>query len=292
MIRSMTGYGRGESILDDKKFIVELRSLNHRYSDINIRIPRNINFLEEKVRNFLKCKISRGKIDVFISFESNLQDNVEISLNETLVDAYINELNKIKLKSGVIDDISVSLIAKFPDVIMVTQKEEDEDFLWNLLKQALDKALDAFIFMREKEGEKLKQDLLYKISECEKYLENIKKRSPYVVKEYREKLEKRIEEILPNNSLDQNRIMEEVVLFAEKCSIDEEVIRLGSHIDQFREILNTEDVVGRKLDFLVQEMNREVNTIGTKANDLSITRFVIELKSEIEKIREQIQNIE
>lgn len=292
MIRSMTGYGQGEAVWGEKKFTVEIRSVNHRYSDINIRIPRMMNSLEDNVRAFLKDKVSRGKIDVFISFESTSKDDYEILLNEPLIDAYIKELNKIKARSGVIDDISVSFIAKFPDIITVNKKEEDKDTLWNLLEKALNEGFNAFIFMREKEGQKLKQDLLNKALNCEEYLSRIKERSSYVVKEYKIKLQKRLDEILPNHSFDENRIAEEVALFADRCSIDEEIVRFESHIAQLREILNTEDVVGRKLDFLVQEMNREINTIGSKANDLTITRSVVELKSEIEKIREQIQNLE
>lgn len=292
MIRSMTGYGQGEAASKEKKFTVEIRSVNHRYIDINIRIPRIMNYLEENVKAFLKDKVSRGKIDVFISFESNSIDDFEISLNEALADAYIKELNKIKEMNNVIDDISVSLIAKFPDIITVNKKEEDKDLLWSILKEALNEALNAFIFMREKEGNQLQKDLLGKTINLEEYLHMIKERSPYLVKEYKVKLEKRLQEILPNHSLDENRIAAEVALFSDKCSIDEEIVRLESHISQLREILNKEDVVGRKLDFLAQEMNREVNTIGSKANDLQITRSVVELKSEIEKIREQIQNLE
>mgnify|MGYP001157981269 FL=1 len=292
MIRSMTGYGLGEAVLHGKKFTVEIRSVNHRYSDINIRMPRTMNYLEENVKNFLKDKISRGKIDVFITFESTAEDDYEISLNESLANAYIKVLKTIKEKHDVIDDISVSLIAKFPDVITINKKEDDKDFLWSLLEKALIEAFNAFILMREKEGYKLQKDLLEKSMKLEEHLSAIKERSPYLVQDYKVKLEKRLQEILPNHTLDENRIALEVALFADKCSIDEEIVRLDSHITQLRDILTTEDVVGRKLDFLAQEMNREVNTIGSKANDLQITHSVVELKSEIEKIREQIQNLE
>ncbi|HHW66759.1 MAG: hypothetical protein PWP07_1915 [Epulopiscium sp.] len=292
MIRSMTGYGLGEAVLNGKKFTVEIRSVNHRYSDINIRMPRTMNYLEENVKNFLKDRISRGKIDVFISFESTSGDDYEISLNESLAEAYVKALKKIKENNDVIDDISVSLISKFPDVITINKKEDDKDFLWGLLEKSLIEAFNAFILMREKEGSKLQKDLLEKSLKLEEHLSVIKERSPYLVQEYKIKLEKRLQEILPNHSLDENRIAVEVALFADKCSIDEEIVRLESHISQFRDIITTEDVVGRKLDFLAQEMNREVNTIGSKANDLQITHSVVELKSEIEKIREQIQNLE
>lgn len=292
MIRSMTGYGQGKVVLDERKFTVEIRSVNHRYSDINVRMPRGINFLEEKVKKFIKDRVSRGKIDVFISFESTSRDDFEISLNENLLDAYIEQLNIIKDKANVIDDISVSLLAKFPDIIVVNKKNEDQDRLWNLLEQALSQAFQSFVTMREKEGEVLMQNLLTKGKACEDYLIQIKKRSPYLVQEYKNKLEKRLEELLSTRSIDENRMASEVALFADHCCIDEEIVRLESHINQFQDILKNEEIVGRKLDFLAQEMNREVNTIGSKANDLQITRGVLELKSEIEKIREQIQNLE
>ena len=281
----MTGYGLGEAVINGKKFTVEIRSVNHRYSDINIRMPRTMNYLEENVKNFLKDKISRGKIDVFISFESTAGDDYEISLNESLAEAYIKVLKTIKEKHDVIDDISVSLVSKFPDVISINKKEDDKDFLWSLLEKALLEACNAFILMREKEGNKLQKDLLEKSVKLEEYLSAIKERSPYLVQDYKIKLEKRLHEILPNHTLDENRIAMEVALFADKCSIDEEIVRLDSHITQLRDILTTEEVVGRKLDFLAQEMNREVNTIGSKANDLQITHSVVELKSEIENKR-------
>jgi len=288
----MTGYGQGEIVFNDRKLSVEMRSVNHRYNDINIRIPRIINSLEDNVRTFIKDRISRGKVDVFVSFETDLGDDLDVSLNEELVAAYINQLKRIKDNYDIIDDISVSLVAKFPDVIVINKKEQDKDVLWGFLEAALNQAFSSFIAMREKEGEILKQDIFLKADLCKKYLDKIKERSPDLVKEYKLKLEKRIQEIIPSHSIDENRIAGEVALFADRCSIDEEIVRLESHIHQLREILNTEEVVGRKLDFLAQEMNREVNTIGSKANDIEITKAIVELKSEIEKIREQIQNLE
>jgi len=292
MIRSMTGYGQGKLISDDRKFTVEIRSVNHRYNDINVRLPRTLNYLEDKIRTFIKERVSRGKIDVFVSFETTSKDDFEVYLNENLLDAYLEQLNIIKNKSTVIDDISVSLLARFPEVIIVNKKEDDKDILWQLLEEALKEAFNDFLAMREKEGENLKEDLLAKLKVCENYLAKIKERSPNLAEEYKNKLEKRLQELLPDHSIDENRLAMEIAIFADHCSIDEEIVRLESHINQFRNILNHEEIVGRKLDFLVQEMNREVNTIGSKANDLQISQNVIELKSEIEKIREQIQNLE
>ncbi|HOQ15902.1 MAG: YicC family protein [Epulopiscium sp.] len=292
MIRSMTGYGQGKLISDDRKFTVEIRSVNHRYNDINVRLPRTLNYLEDKIRTFIKERVSRGKIDVFVSFETTSKDDFEVYLNENLLDAYLEQLNIIKNKSTVIDDISVSLLARFPEVIIVNKKEDDKDILWQLLEEALKEAFNDFLAMREKEGENLKEDLLAKLKVCENYLAKIKERSPNLAEEYKNKLEKRLQELLPDHSIDENRLAMEIAIFADHCSIDEEIVRLESHINQFRNILNHEEIVGRKLDFLVQEMNREVNTIGSKANDLQISQSVIELKSEIEKIREQIQNLE
>lgn len=292
MIRSMTGYGQGKLISDDRKFTVEIRSVNHRYNDINVRLPRTLNYLEDKIRTFIKERVSRGKIDVFVSFETTSKDDFEVYLNENLLDAYLEQLNIIKNKSTVIDDISVSLLARFPEVIIVNKKEDDKDILWQLLEEALKEAFNDFLAMREKEGKNLKEDLLAKLKVCENYLAKIKERSPNLAEEYKNKLEKRLQELLPDHSIDENRLAMEIAIFADHCSIDEEIVRLESHINQFRNILNHEEIVGRKLDFLVQEMNREVNTIGSKANDLQISQNVIELKSEIEKIREQIQNLE
>jgi len=288
----MTGYGQGKLISDDRKFTVEIRSVNHRYNDINVRLPRTLNYLEDKIRTFIKERVSRGKIDVFVSFETTSKDDFEVYLNENLLDAYLEQLNIIKNKSTVIDDISVSLLARFPEVIIVNKKEDDKDILWQLLEEALKEAFNNFLAMREKEGENLKEDLLAKLKVCENYLAKIKERSPNLAEEYKNKLEKRLQELLPDHSIDENRLAMEIAIFADHCSIDEEIVRLESHINQFRNILNHEEIVGRKLDFLVQEMNREVNTIGSKANDLQISQSVIELKSEIEKIREQIQNLE
>ncbi len=292
MIRSMTGFGRGGAQGDGKEFLVEIKTVNHRYSDIFIKMPRQISFLEDKVREEIGKIIFRGKIDVYISYSDYGENSKNVLLDESLVKAYLDALEQLRDKFGVKDDITVSLISRFPDVLKVDKAEEDEEKVWQLLKAALDEALQSLVAMREAEGNELKNNLLEKASCIESIIDEIALRSPEVVKEYKQKLENRIKELLEQQNIDENRIAMEVAIFADRCSIDEELIRLGSHISQMKETLSMDQPVGRKLDFLVQEMNREINTIGSKANDLSIARHVIELKSEVEKIREQVQNIE
>ena len=288
----MTGFGRGRYTDEGKDILVEIKSVNHRYSDIFTKLPRTLSFLEDKIRDLISKRIYRGKIDVFISYEDHSEKAREVLLDEHLTMAYVNAVEKIKEKFNLADDISVSLISRFPDVLRVEKCEENEEEIWNMVKEALEAALDSLIKMREEEGQKLKLSLLEKASYFEKLLDEVKNRAPEVVKEYKAKLELRISDLLEQKIIDENRLAAEVALFADRCSIDEEIVRLESHISQLRNILNEGEAVGRKLDFLVQELNREVNTIGSKANDLFITKNVVEMKSELEKIREQIQNIE
>lgn len=292
MMRSMTGFGRGENGDQNRKFSVEIKSVNHRYNDITIKLPRTMNFLEERARKALQAYIFRGKTDVYILFESYSQNDIQIILNEPLADAYVGQLRQIQQRYGLQDEITLSLVAKFPDIISVEKTVEDEEQLWSLLQPALESAVQEFVSMREREGEALKQDLIKKLSNIETLVEEITLRAPFVVLEYKERLQTRLREWMEGKDIDEARLMTEVTIFADRCSIDEELIRLRSHISQLRKILDTKDSVGRKLDFLIQEMNREANTIGSKANDLMITQSTIEVKSEIEKIREQVQNIE
>lgn len=292
MIRSMTGFGRGEAQSQGREFLVEIKSVNHRYCDIFIKIPKHLSFLEDKVREAIGKSMSRGKIDVYVSYENRGEDSKTLSLDEPLAKAYIKTAELLRDKFNLKDDISVSLVSKFPDIVKIEKADEDEEILSSLLNAALDKAIQSLIVMRENEGSELKNSLLEKINNVENIIKDISVRAPEVVREYKQKLETRIKELLEQQTIDENRIAMEVAVFADRCSIDEEIVRLGSHIIQFREALKLDIPVGRKLDFVVQEMNREVNTIGSKANDLSITKNVIEIKSEIEKIREQIQNIE
>lgn len=293
MVRSMTGFGRGTYSENGKEFSVEIKSVNHRYIDFYIKLPRQVGFLEEKVREVASKSLFRGKIDIFISFEDHSDDSRSVTLDEALASAYIQAAQKLKDKYNLMDDISVSLISKFPDVLRIEKNEDDEQQLWNALNEALLLATSSLVQMREKEGTELRASLLQKADYMEEIITQIASRSPEVVTEYKLKLENRIKELLNQQTIDENRIAMEVAIFADRCGIDEELVRLGSHLIQLRDILSTEkQPVGRKLDFLVQEINREINTIGSKSNDIIITKNVLELKSESEKIREQIQNIE
>ncbi|MCX8131008.1 MAG: YicC family protein [Clostridia bacterium] len=292
MIKSMTGFGRGEYQEEGKEFLVEIKTVNHRYSDIFVKMPRQISFLEDKVREIVGKSISRGKVDVYISYEDYSDDSKNVLFDEPLAKTYIKALETLREKYNLKDDITVSLVARFPDVLRVEKNEEDGEKIWLLLKKALEKAVESLLVMRQNEGKELKNNLLERANYIEEILKKITERSPNVVKEYRIKLENRLKELLEQQTVDESRMATEVAIFADRCSIDEEIVRLGSHISQLREALNMEQPVGRKLDFLIQEMNREINTIGSKANDLVITKHVVEIKSELEKVREQIQNIE
>lgn len=292
MIKSMTGFGRGISQANGKEFVVEIKTVNHRYMDIFTKIPRQISFIEDRMRELVGKYISRGKIDIYVSYDDMGEESKTVILDEMLAKAYIDAIGLLKQKFQLNEEISVSLISRFPDVLRVEKVDENEDEIWQILKSALEGALEALVAMRLKEGAEIRNSLLEKADFIEKTVKQIKERSPDIVKEYKAKLESRINELMEQQSVDESRLAVEVAFFADRCSIDEEIVRLGSHISQLRDTLNSDQPVGRKLDFLLQEMNREVNTIGSKANDLSITRSVIELKSELEKIREQIQNIE
>ena len=292
MIRSMTGFGRCENEADGRKFSVEIKSVNHRYNDISIRLPRTMNYLEDKIRKTLMKKIMRGKTDVFINFETFSEDDVNIKVNEALAKAYCEKLDFLRNTFGLTGNNTLDLVAKFPDVITVEKLEEDEDTIWNTLLPALEGALDNFIAMREREGEALKTDILKKADTIAEFVAKIRERAPLVAEDYRAKLTARLSELLSEPEIDEQRILTEVTVFADRACIDEEITRLESHISQLREIFCKDEPIGRKLDFLIQEMNREANTIASKSNDITITQITIELKSEIEKIREQIQNIE
>lgn len=292
MARSMTGYGRGENSAHDRKFIVEIKSVNHRYNDISIKLPRSMNSLEDKIRKILMKSIFRGKTDVYINFETFSTDDIVVKLDEVLADAYVEKLNILKEKYGIASDDALGLIARFPDIISVEKAQEDESVIWDTLEPALNQAIEKFVLMRTIEGEALKKDIIKKAEHIIDMVKKIKERSPIVVKEYKEKLETRLNELLGDVKIDEQRLATEVAIIADKGCVDEELTRLESHFVQLNSILENEDLVGRKLDFLVQEMNREANTTASKSNDIEITRLTIELKSEIEKIREQIQNLE
>jgi len=292
MIRSMTGYGYYKYQDELVSMDVEIKTVNHRYCDVYIRMPRQLSCFEDKVRSLIMSRVFRGKVDVFINWE-NLGEGVKkVILDKNLALEYYNAMRELAEELQLRDDVSSLALARFPEILRIEKKEENSDEVWSVLEHAVNKALDLLIEMREAEGEKLKASLVEICKNIENYRLRIKEREPLVVAEYKEKLSGRIQELMTNDVVDQSRLAMEVAIFADKCGINEELVRLKSHIDQFLEIMNTEGPTGRKLDFLLQEMNREVNTIGAKANDLDITKNVIELKSEIEKIREQVQNVE
>ena len=293
MAISMTGFGRGEYKDDNYYFLVECKTINHKYCDINIRLPRKISFLEDKARNFVKNYIKRGRVDIYIKLDLLGSEDVNLKFDETLANQYVNILREIRDKFDLADDISVMNVAKFPDIIKTEEKEEDEDLLWSMLSKALGETLTKLKEMRSEEGQKLAQDVLERCDILQNTIEEIENNSYNVVIDYKEKLNNRINEILDNPSLiDENRLAQEVAIYADKSSITEEIVRFKSHIGQLRSTIVKDESIGRKIDFLIQEMNRETNTIGSKSSDLNITNLVVEIKSELEKIREQIQNIE
>lgn len=289
----MTGYGKGEYENDSYKFKVEIKSVNHRYIDINIKAPRQITYLEEDIKKMVKKDLSRGKVDIFISLEYLSESQIDIKMDSNLVDSYYNILEDLIKNLNLKDSISLTNILNMPDIIKTKRKDIDGDIAWQVLEKTLSIALEEISCMRKKEGKELEQDILEKLDIIEEHVKIIEGRAPELVIEYKKKLNDRINELIDNNTvLDEERLNNEVAFFADKASIDEELVRLRSHIKQLRLILGEQNPIGRKLDFLIQEFNREINTIGSKSNDVLITRYVVELKSEIEKIREQIQNIE
>ena len=292
MIKSMTGYGRYSDSIDGFEISFEIRSVNNRYLDTNIRLPRIYGYLEEKIKKAIQKKAARGKVDAFLTVERPAGETAEIVLDEALAAQYVGALRKIAANHGLRDDISVSSVARFSDIFSKKVKEDDEDAVWNAVESVVEKALDAFLAMREKEGENLFRDLDARLDKMEQILEKIKAHSATALSEYREKLETRLKEYLADTQIDESRLLTEVGIIADKIDTGEEITRLGSHIDQFRKLIRQDTPSGRTMDFLTQELNREVNTIGSKCSQLEVTSLVIEAKNEIERIREQIQNLE
>lgn len=292
MIKSMTGYGRSQMILNGRDILVEIRSVNHRYYEYNSRIPRSYNYIDEKLKVLLKSKISRGKVDVSVSINNIEGRDTEVAINKGVAEGYINALRGVADELCVADDLTLSNLLRLPDVFIVQKAVDDEDEVWADVAKVADEALARFVAMRETEGEKMRSDVLQKSDFILDMVAKVEELSPQTVENYRERLYKKLSEILENKDIDQQRIVTEAAIFSEKIAVDEETVRLRSHISQFRELVNSDESIGRKLDFIVQEMNREVNTIGSKAQDLNITRVVVDMKAELEKIREQIQNIE
>lgn len=294
MIKSMTGFGRAVEILNGKSITVEIRSVNHRYYEVSCRIPRAYSFAEEKLKNLLKGRISRGKVEVSVlvqNTESSTSDE-KIIMNREIVKAYVDALREVKDEFSLVDDLSLSAVMRLPDAFTVVKAEQDEDQMWADLEKTASEALDNFIAMRENEGGRMKADISERLKTIESNVAFVEERSPKIVEDYRKRLYDRMCEVLEGKSVDEGRILLEAGIFSEKTAVDEETVRLRSHIAQFRELLESREPIGRKLDFLVQEMNRETNTIGSKVQDIEVTKIVVDQKSEIEKIREQIQNIE
>ena len=292
MIRSMTGFGRGTLEEDGKSFVIEIKSVNHRYFDLNVKMPRTLISLEDRIRKAINEKVNRGKIDVFITQNTYEKEEIIAKFNKNIADSYVRCLEEIRSTYVVRDDISVSLIAKFPEVISLQKNSEEVELIWESLVIPLKEALELLVEMREKEGLKLKEDMVKRCNNVRKLLEGVEFRAPQVAKEYKNKLEQRIKDMFNDSRIDENRIAMEVAIFVDKSNVDEEIVRLDSHIKQMIYTLNLNEAVGRKLDFIIQEMNREANTISSKASDLELVNIVIDIKNEIEKIREQAQNVE
>ncbi|WP_240663004.1 YicC/YloC family endoribonuclease [Acidilutibacter cellobiosedens] len=293
MIKSMTGFGRGESSDGIHSFTVEIKTLNHRYNDIVIKMPKHIGYLEERVKKIIKKYIIRGRVEVYINLEYINETNVDINVDIPLAKSYKSALERVAEELNIEEKITLDNIVSIPEIIKIQRKEEDEEVIWNCLKPAVEDAVDYIMNMRIKEGEELKKDVLLKINNFKEIIKSIEKKAPFIVNEYKEGLRKRVSELLGDEfNLDEEKLMNEVVFFADKSNINEEIVRLYSHINQFESSLELNESVGRKLDFLIQEMNREINTIGSKVNDIEVNSCVVEAKSELEKIREQVQNFE
>lgn len=292
MIRSMTGFGRAEEVLNGRDITVEIRAVNHRYYEFSCRLPRSMNFAEERIKSFLAGRISRGKVEVSVIVQNVTAVSEKITVNREIIADYVTALREIKDEFDLTDDLSLSSVMRIPDAFTVVKAETDEEQLWKDIYSVLEQALDNFVRMRETEGAKMRADILSRLCVIEKYVGFVEERSPKIVEDYRKRLFDRMSEVLDGKNIDESRILLEVGIFSEKTAVDEETVRLRSHISQLREMLESSEPVGRKLDFLVQEMNRETNTIGSKVQDIEVTRVVVDQKSEIEKIREQIQNIE
>lgn len=292
MIKSMTGFGRCEISEENRKFTVEMKSVNHRFLDMNLKMPKKLNFFEATIRTLLKDYIQRGKVDIFITYEDFNENNVNIKYNKELAGEYYKYLCQMAEDFSLDNDIRVSSLSRYPEVFAMEEMEIDEEGIWKSLEKALRGAAEGFVETRIKEGEKLRDDLIGKLDEMLQVVDLIEARSPQILKEYKERLTAKVQELLEDTKVDETRLLTEVTIFADKVCVDEEIVRLRSHITTTKETLLAGGSMGRKLDFIAQEMNREANTILSKANDLEISNHAITLKTEIEKVREQIQNIE
>ena len=292
MIKSMTGFGRSEIVKGNRKISVEIKSVNHRYLEAGIKMPKKLNVFESRMRDLLKKYATRGKIDIFINYEDDSESQVNLKFNQNIADEYMAIFNNMSEKYNLKNDMTVGGLARFPEVITMDEVQEDEEELWHFIEEAMKAALEQFVNTRILEGENLKKDLLGKLDHMEELVAFVEKRSPEIMKEYRSKLESKVKELLGDTTIDERRIATEVIIYADKICVDEETVRLRSHIEHARKCLNEDGGIGRKMDFIAQEMNREANTTLSKANDIEISNAAIDLKTEIEKVREQIQNIE
>ncbi len=292
MIKSMTGYGRYEQIVSGKKISAEIKSVNHRYSDYSVKLPRHMLFLEDKIRKTVSQYISRGKIDIYISVEGCGEADKNVILNEELAAEYLAAVRALRDRFGLADDITTMSLCRFSDIFRVERKEEDEDKLWEDVQAVLEHALSDFTAMRSREGERIYKDLRARVDYMRELAYEVEKSSPRIVEQYSKRLYDKIKEVIGDRQIDEARVLTETAIFADKAATNEETVRLASHFDEYCVILDSDEPAGRRLDFLTQEINREINTIGSKANDLEVSKIVVALKAELEKMREQIQNIE
>lgn len=292
MIKSMTGFGRVQETVDGMNVTVELRSVNHRYFEFTAKVPRAYGFLEEKLKTFTNSLVSRGKIECYVAVEQLEESETTVSVNASLAKGYVDALRQLSEMFDLSADISAAVLSRYPDVLVLQKTAADEERIWNAVRSVAEKAVRRFIEMRETEGAKLKADILSRADTILEHVSFVETRSPQTVKEYNEKLKQRMEELLGSTQIDEQRLLTEAAIFADKIAVDEETVRLRSHISQLRTFMEADEPIGRKLDFLVQEINREANTIGSKAQDVEIAKRVIAIKAEVEKIREQVQNIE
>lgn len=292
MLRSMTGFGRGDDTIGGRHIVFEIKSVNHKYFEFNSRIPRGYLFLEDKLKAYIQGKISRGKVDVFLQIETLEETDVQVLVNHSLASAYVTALQELKERYQLPDEPSLALLSKYSDIFSVHKAPEDEDAVWEAVRQVADQAIASFLKMREAEGARLKADILEKAGEIVALVDQVERHTPETVEHYRERLKAKIEELLQDNRFDDQRVLTEVAIFADKVAVDEETVRLRSHFQQLQRLVDSDGPVGRKIDFLVQEMNREANTIGSKSVNSQIAYLVVDIKALIEKIREQVQNVE
>ena len=288
----MTGYGRAQAVIDGRDILVEIRSVNHRFFEFSARIPRAYGYLEEKLKSMVQKSISRGKIEVNVTVFNIEGKDALIEVNKTIASGYIDALTAANEQLGIKNDLALSHLLRIPDIFNVRKEQEDEEVIWGAVSQVTQEAVKRFIDMRETEGKKIQEDLSGKLENIRRLVGLVEEKSPETTENYRNRLYNKLKDVLANTNIEEQRILTEAAIFAEKTAVDEETVRLGSHLQQFEALMKSEETVGKKLDFLIQEFNREANTIGSKAQNVEITRIVVEMKSEIEKIREQIQNIE